>query len=190
MSTPSTAAGQVGAGRAAAHAAELPITQASPGDTRRWWILAIIGIAQLMLVLDSPIVNIALPNAQRALHFADGDRVWIVTAYALTFGSFLLLGGRLGDIFGRKSVHRRAGRVRGGVSSRRRRPRLRRPGLCPGGAGTFRRAARAVRPDAAGHDLHRRERAGPGLWSAGAADNHRYVKSTALRKGYGWRDCG
>ena len=55
-----------------------------------------------MLVLDSTIVNIALPSAQRALHFADGDRVWIVTAYALTFGSFLLLGGRLGDIFGRK----------------------------------------------------------------------------------------
>ena len=55
-----------------------------------------------MLVLDSTIVNIALPSAQRALHFADSDRVWIVTAYALTFGSFLLLGGRLGDIFGRK----------------------------------------------------------------------------------------
>jgi EmrB/QacA subfamily drug resistance transporter len=102
MSTPSTARGHVGAGRAAAHAAEPPIAPASPGDTRRWWVLAIIGIAQLMLVLDSTIVNIALPSAQRALHFADGDRVWIVTAYALTFGSFLLLGGRLGDIFGRK----------------------------------------------------------------------------------------
>ena len=98
MSTPSN----VGAGHAAAHAAEPPIAPTSPGDTRRWWVLAIIGIAQLMLVLDSTIVNIALPSAQRALHFADGDRVWIVTAYALTFGSFLLLGGRLGDIFGRK----------------------------------------------------------------------------------------
>ena len=102
MSTPSTPRGHVGAGHAAAHAAEPPIAPTSPGDTRRWWVLAIIGIAQLMLVLDSTIVNIALPSAQRALHFADGDRVWIVTAYALTFGSFLLLGGRLGDIFGRK----------------------------------------------------------------------------------------
>jgi EmrB/QacA subfamily drug resistance transporter len=98
MSTPSN----VGAGHAAAHAAEPPIAPTSPGDVRRWWVLAIIGIAQLMLVLDSTIVNIALPSAQRALHFADGERVWIVTAYALTFGSFLLLGGRLGDIFGRK----------------------------------------------------------------------------------------
>ena len=102
MSTPSTARSNVGAGHAEAQAAEPPIAPASPGDTRRWWVLAIIGIAQLMLVLDSTIVNIALPSAQRALHFADGDRVWIVTAYALTFGSFLLLGGRLGDIFGRK----------------------------------------------------------------------------------------
>ena len=98
MSTPSAARSQAGGGPAAARAAEAT----SPADPRRWWVLAIIGIAQLMLVLDSTIVNIALPSAQRALHFADGDRVWIVTAYALTFGSFLLLGGRLGDIFGRK----------------------------------------------------------------------------------------
>jgi MFS family permease len=98
MSTPSAARSQVGGGPAAARAAEAT----SPADPRRWWILAVIGIAQLMLVLDSTIVNIALPSAQRALHFADSDRVWIVTAYALAFGSFLLLGGRLGDMFGRK----------------------------------------------------------------------------------------
>ena len=98
MSTPSAARSQAGGGPAAARAAEAT----SPADPRRWWVLAIIGIAQLMLVLDSTIVNIALPSAQRALHFADSDRVWIVTAYALAFGSFLLLGGRLGDMFGRK----------------------------------------------------------------------------------------
>jgi len=98
MSTPSAARSQAGGGPAAARAAEAT----SPADPRRWWILAVIGIAQLMLVLDSTIVNIALPSAQRALHFADSDRVWIVTAYALAFGSFLLLGGRLGDMFGRK----------------------------------------------------------------------------------------
>jgi EmrB/QacA subfamily drug resistance transporter len=70
--------------------------------SRRWWVLAVVGIAQLMIVLDSTIVNIALPSAQRDLGFANSDRQWIVTAYALAFGSLLLLGGRLGDMFGRK----------------------------------------------------------------------------------------
>jgi EmrB/QacA subfamily drug resistance transporter len=69
---------------------------------KRWLILAIIGIAQLMVVLDATIVNIALPSAQRDLGFSDDSRQWIVTAYALAFGSLLLLGGRLGDLFGRK----------------------------------------------------------------------------------------
>jgi MFS family permease len=71
-------------------------------QSRRWWVLAVVGIAQLMIVLDSTIVNIALPSAQRDLGFANSDRQWIVTAYALAFGSLLLLGGRLGDMFGRK----------------------------------------------------------------------------------------
>ena len=74
------------------------------GSRRRWLILAIIGIAQLMVVLDATIVNIALPSAQADLGFSDESRQWIVTAYALSFGSLLLLGGRLGDIFGRKRV--------------------------------------------------------------------------------------
>jgi EmrB/QacA subfamily drug resistance transporter len=71
---------------------------------RRWFILALIGLAQLMVVLDATIVNIALPTAQKALGFSDDSRQWIITAYALSFGSLLLLGGRLGDIFGRKRV--------------------------------------------------------------------------------------
>ena len=70
--------------------------------SRRWTILAILAIAQLMVVLDVTIVNIALPSAQRALHFANSDRQWIVTAYALAFGSLLLLGGRVSDLLGRK----------------------------------------------------------------------------------------
>src|SRR3954454_14935562 len=74
----------------------------SPHHERRWLILALLGVAQLMVVLDATIVNIALPSAQEALHFSDGSRQWIVTAYALAFGSLLLLGGRLGDLFGRK----------------------------------------------------------------------------------------
>ncbi|HYH32870.1 MAG TPA: MFS transporter [Pseudonocardia sp.] len=74
---------------------------ASPGR-RRWAILAVIGIAQLMVILDNSIVNIALPSAQADLGFGDAQRQWIVTAYALAFGSLLLLGGRLSDLFGRK----------------------------------------------------------------------------------------
>ena len=73
----------------------------TPGP-RRWLILGTVGIAQLMVVLDTAIVNIALPSAQRALGFTTVDRQWVVTAYALSFGSLLLFGGRLGDLIGRK----------------------------------------------------------------------------------------
>ena len=69
---------------------------------KRWWILTILALAQLMVVLDSTIVNIALPTAQRDLAFNNADRQWVVTGYALAFGSLLLIGGRLGDFFGRK----------------------------------------------------------------------------------------
>ncbi|MFF3749091.1 DHA2 family efflux MFS transporter permease subunit [Streptomyces sp. NPDC002018] len=78
--------------------------RASTAHARRWWVLIVIALAQLMVVLDATIVNIALPSAQLDLGFSDGDRQWIVTAYALVFGSLLLLGGRLADLFGRKIV--------------------------------------------------------------------------------------
>jgi EmrB/QacA subfamily drug resistance transporter len=71
---------------------------------KRWWILAVIAVAQLMVVLDATIVNIALPSAQADLGFSDGNRQWIVTAYALSFASLLLLGGRIADLFGRKTA--------------------------------------------------------------------------------------
>ena len=83
-----------------------PATQdrpAAPID-RRWLVLVVVAIAQLMVVLDSTVVNIALPSAQRSLGFPNGDRQWVVTAYALAFGSLLLVGGRLGDMFSRKRV--------------------------------------------------------------------------------------
>jgi EmrB/QacA subfamily drug resistance transporter len=80
------------------------MTHTDPHHARRWLILAILGLAQLMVVLDATIVNIALPSAQKALQFSDANRQWIVTAYALAFGSLLLLGGRVGDLFGRKWV--------------------------------------------------------------------------------------
>jgi EmrB/QacA subfamily drug resistance transporter len=72
--------------------------------SKRWWILAILGIAQLMVVLDTTVVNIALPTAQSDLGFSDNSRQWIVTAYALAFGSLLLIGGRIADVVGRKWV--------------------------------------------------------------------------------------
>ena len=74
----------------------------NPQHARRWLILVVIGLAQLMVVLDATIVNIALPSAQQSLGFTDDARQWVVTAYALAFGSLLLLGGRAADLFGRK----------------------------------------------------------------------------------------
>jgi EmrB/QacA subfamily drug resistance transporter len=71
-------------------------------EPNQWAVLALLGIAQLMVVLDATIVNIALPSAQQALHFSTDSRQWVVTAYALAFGSLLLFGGKLGDLFGRK----------------------------------------------------------------------------------------
>ncbi len=70
--------------------------------SHRWWVLSIVGLAQLMIVLDATIMNIALPSAQRDLAFSNDVRQWIVTAYSLAFGSLLLVGGRLSDMVGRK----------------------------------------------------------------------------------------
>ena len=131
---------------------------------RRWWILAVLGIAQLMVILDSTIVNIALPTAQHDLHFSNADRQWIVTAYSLAFGSLLLLGGRIGDMVGRKRALI-IGLVGFAVAS------------AIGGAsvnfamlvtartiqGAFGRAPRPVGAGPLDHDLHRSGGARPGL---------------------------
>src|SRR6202046_5339908 len=82
----------------------IPGLRRSEGSDHRWLILVIVAIAQLMVVLDATVVNIALPSAQHALAFPNSDRQWVVTAYALAFGSLLLVGGRLGDMFSRKWV--------------------------------------------------------------------------------------
>src|SRR6476659_7644784 len=71
---------------------------------RRWLALGVIGIAQLMVVLDLTVMNIALPSAQRALHFSTADRQWVVTAYSLAAASLLLAGGKLSDLIGRKTT--------------------------------------------------------------------------------------
>ncbi|QEC49757.1 MFS transporter [Baekduia soli] len=80
----------------------MPDARTPAAEPNRWAVLALIGVAQLMVVLDATIVNIALPSAQRDLGFSTGNRQWIVTAYALAFGSLLLVGGKIGDLFGRK----------------------------------------------------------------------------------------
>ena len=78
------------------------IVDAGDADPRRWLILATICAAVLMIVLDTTVMNLALPSAQRALGFTNADRQWVVTAYALSFGSLLLFCGRLADLIGRK----------------------------------------------------------------------------------------
>ena len=70
----------------------------------RWWVLVVLGVAQLMVTLDATVVNVALPSIQTDLHLSDGSLQWIVNAYTLVFGGFLLLGGRLGDLLGRKRL--------------------------------------------------------------------------------------
>ncbi|HZE07092.1 MAG TPA: MFS transporter, partial [Solirubrobacteraceae bacterium] len=74
------------------------------GERRRWLALVVVCLAQLMIVLDTTIVNVALPAIQHDLHFTQGNLTWVINAFLVTFGSFLLLAGRLGDLFGRKRV--------------------------------------------------------------------------------------
>jgi len=73
-------------------------------DPKRWKALGVIAIAQLMVVLDASIVNLALPSAKRALHISNANQQWVITAYTLAFGGLLLLGGRIADYVGRKKV--------------------------------------------------------------------------------------
>src|SRR4051794_11025056 len=80
------------------------LSSATSGERRRWLALVVVCLAQLMIVLDTTIVNVALPAIQRDLHFSQSDLTWVVNAFLVTFGSFLLLAGRLGDLFGRKRV--------------------------------------------------------------------------------------
>jgi EmrB/QacA subfamily drug resistance transporter len=79
-------------------------TSATEPDPQRWLALIVIATAQLMIILDASIVNIALPRAQAALHITDSNRAWVVTAYTLAFGGLLLLGGRIADFVGRKRM--------------------------------------------------------------------------------------
>src|SRR6195256_3912209 len=73
-------------------------------ERRRWIALAVLCLGQLMMVLDATIVNVALPSIQRDLHFSQGNLTWVIDGYLITFGGFLLLAGRVGDLIGRKRV--------------------------------------------------------------------------------------
>src|SRR5258708_21595992 len=75
-----------------------------PGEVRRWRAFSLLAVAYFMTVVDLTIVNVALPTIGRKLHFPEQDLQWVVTAYGLTFGGFLLLGGRAADLLGRRRL--------------------------------------------------------------------------------------
>jgi EmrB/QacA subfamily drug resistance transporter len=89
---------------AAAQRGDAPRGDSSSGERRRWIALAVLCLGQLMMVLDATIVNVALPSIQHDLHFSQGNLTWVMNGYLITFGGFLLLSGRLGDLVGRKRV--------------------------------------------------------------------------------------
>ncbi|MFD9870842.1 DHA2 family efflux MFS transporter permease subunit [Streptomyces niveus] len=97
-----TQSGRPGDSRPPAPGRTAPGQPVDEPDPHRWWALAVIATAQLMVVLDATIVNIALPSAQRALGISNGNRQWVITAYTLAFGGLLLLGGRVADLVGRR----------------------------------------------------------------------------------------
>src|SRR5215210_9306521 len=92
------------------------MTDADTQKDRRWLALALLAAAQFVVVLDASIVNVALPSIGRDLQFAQEDLSWVVNAYTLTFGGFLLLGGRMADLLGRRRLFM-AGIVLFGIAS-------------------------------------------------------------------------
>ena len=133
-------------------------------DPRRFQALAVIAVAQLMVVLDASVVIIALPSAQRALHISTANRQWMLTAYTLAFAGLLLLGGRIADYFGRKRMFI-VGLIgfAGGLGTRRPGPELGHALQRPRPAGCLRRRHGSGSAVAAHRRLHRAEGAGPGL---------------------------
>src|SRR3954470_8517298 len=76
----------------------------NPADRRRWYALALLAVAQFVVVLDASLVNVALPSMGSDLQFSQENLAWVLNAYVLTFGGFLLLGGRFADLLGRRRV--------------------------------------------------------------------------------------
>src|SRR2546430_8292286 len=80
------------------------MTESQIAERRKWLALGLLASAQFVVVLDASITNVALPSIGRALHFSQNDLSWVVNSYVLTFGGFLLLGGRMADLLGRRRV--------------------------------------------------------------------------------------
>src|SRR4051794_41306765 len=85
-------------------------------EQRRWIALILLCVAQFVVVLDASIVNVALPSIGRALDFSQSNLAWVVNAYVLTFGGFLLLGGRMADLLGRRRIFMAGGSPFAGAS--------------------------------------------------------------------------
>ena len=139
-------------------------TEAARLEQRRWLILGVVGLAQLMIVLDITIMNIALPSAQAALHFNNADRQWVITAYSLVVREPAAV--RRPDrrpVRPQGRLHHRAGRVRGGLGRGRRVGQLRHARDRASQPGSVRGAAGAGRAVAADHDVHQPGRAEPGV---------------------------
>jgi MFS family permease len=100
--------GEIGGGApgtpAAAGTPDAPDAPDAPGAVHRWRAFALLAVAYFMTAVDLLIVNVALPTIGGKLHFAESDLQWVVTAYAITFGGFLLLGGRAADLLGRRRM--------------------------------------------------------------------------------------
>ena len=73
-------------------------------ETRKWWTLAAVSFGLFMIMLDNTVVNVALPSIERSLHLQVSELEWVVAGYALTFGAFMLTGGKLADLFGRRAM--------------------------------------------------------------------------------------
>src|SRR5918999_3749747 len=82
----------------------MPDRSPGAGSSNPWVVLVLVCLAQFMVILDATIVNVALPSIKTDLEMSDANLQWVVNAYALLFGGFLLLGGRAGDLIGRKRI--------------------------------------------------------------------------------------
>ncbi len=102
LAAPSPSASDPGVPPRSDAASPAPPARRGSRGARRWWVLVVLALTQLLVVLDGTIVSIALPQAQAELGLSDAQRQWVVTAYALAFGALLLLGGRIADYWGRK----------------------------------------------------------------------------------------
>ena len=145
--------------------------------SNRWLALVIACLAQFMVVLDATVVNVALPSIQRGLDFSSSSLPWVVNAYTLIFGGFLLLGGSAGDLLGRKRMFLVGTAVfAGGVAAERARAVLRDADRRPRTPGPRRRAPLPRRPVDHHHDLHR-SGSGPRRSACGARSRPAVARS-------------